>query len=179
MRERGDAIVLIGFMGAGKSSTGRALAQRTGLPLFDTDQLVSARAGLSIPEIFAQRGEDEFRACESAALSGIPPEPSVVVTGGGVVLRRENVVCMQSLGTVVHLTANEKTLFERATRRRATRPLLQTENPRPRFAELLRARAPLYARAADVTLQTDTMRHDEIVDAILEALAKFERHVGY
>ena len=129
--------MLIGFMGAGKSSVGRALARRTGLPLFDTDQLVSERLGLPITEIFAQRGEDEFRACETAVLAEIPAQPAIVVTGGGIVLRAENVAAMKRLGTVVHLTADEETLFERATRR-ATRPLLKTSDPRATFAELLR-----------------------------------------
>jgi shikimate kinase len=177
MAERGAAIVLIGFMGAGKSSAGRALARRTRLPLFDTDALVSERLGMSIAEIFAQRGEDEFRAQETATLLAISPAPSVVVTGGGVVLRSENVTAMKQLGIVVHLTADEETLFERATRR-AIRPLLQTADPRATFAELLHARAPLYESAADVVVDTAGKRHEEVVTAVLEAVANLGSHVG-
>ena len=163
-------------MGAGKSSVGRALAHRTGLPVLDTDRLVSERFGLPITEIFAQRGEDEFRACETALLAEIPAQPAIVVTGGGIVLRAENVVAMKRLGTVVHLTANEETLFERATRR-ATRPLLETNAPRATFAELLRLRAPLYASAADVVVDTTGFRHEEVAIAILDATAPLEPHV--
>jgi shikimate kinase len=176
MTERGEAIVLIGFMGAGKSSAGRALARRTGLPLFDTDALVSERAGVSISEIFAQHGEDEFRARETATLLAISRAPSVVVTGGGVVLRPENVAAMKQLGVVVHLTADEETLFERATRR-SVRPLLQTADPRATFAQLLQARAPLYKDAADVAVDTTGKRHEEVVTAVLEAIADRKRHV--
>jgi shikimate kinase len=164
-------------MGAGKSSVGRALVRRTGLPLFDTDKLVAERFGLPITEIFAQRGEDEFRAGETAVLADIPAQPAIVVTGGGLVLRAANVATMKRLGTVVHLTADEETLFERATRR-ATRPLLKTNDPQATFAELLRARAPLYARAADVVVDTTRLRHEEVAVAILDATAQLERHVG-
>jgi shikimate kinase len=177
MAERGAAIVLIGFMGAGKSSIGRALARRTGLPLFDTDALIAERSGMTIAEIFAQRGEGEFRARETATLLSISPEPSVVVTGGGIVLRSENVSALKRLGIVVHLTADEVTLFERATRR-AIRPLLQTADPRATFAELLQARASLYEDAADVVVDTTGKRHEEVVTAVLEAIADLERHVG-
>ena len=169
--------MLIGFMGAGKSSVGRALARRTGLPLFDTDALVSERLGASIAEIFATRGEDEFRAGETTVLAKIPAQPAIIVTGGGIVLRADNVATMKRLGTVVHLTADEETLFERATRR-ASRPLLQTDDPRATFAGLLNARAPLYLAAADVTVDTTGMRHEEVATAILEAVARLERHVG-
>lgn len=177
MAERGAAIVLIGFMGAGKSSAGRALARRTGLPLFDTDALVSERSGMSIAEIFAQRGEDEFRAQETATLLAISRAPSVVVTGGGIVLRSQNVAALKQLGIVVHLTADEETLFERATRR-AIRPLLQTANPRATFAQLLRVRTPLYKSAADVVVDTAGKRHEEVVTAVLEATANLGWHVG-
>ena len=164
-------------MGAGKSSVGRALARRTALPLFDTDQLVSERLELPITEIFAQRGEEEFRACETTMLAEIPREPAIVVTGGGIVLRTENMAAMKRLGAIVHLTADEDTLFERATRR-ATRPLLKTDDPRATFAELLRARAPLYSAAADVAVDTTGLRHEEVVTAVLEAIAQFQQHVG-
>ena len=177
MTARGEAIVLIGFMGAGKSSVGRALARRTGLPLFDIDALVSERRGSSIAVIFALDGEDEFRACETAVLAGISAQPAIIVTGGGIVLRAENVATMKRLGTVVYLTADEETLFERAMRR-ATRPLLQTSDPRATFAELLQVRAPLYRAAADVTVDTTGLRHEEVATAVLEAVAKLERHVG-
>jgi shikimate kinase len=172
MTERGQSIVLIGFMGAGKSSTGRALARKTGLALFDTDEIVSRRFGLSVTEIFVQLGEEEFRNAETDALRQLPAAPAaIIVTGGGIVLRPENVKMLHALGRVVSLEADEETLFSRISRR-STRPLLQTQNPRATVAELLRVRAPLYRAAADVQLDTSRLTHDQVADAILKSVAE-------
>jgi shikimate kinase len=176
MAERGEAIVLIGFMGSGKSSAGRALAARTGLPRYDTDEMVAARYGLSIAEIFAQHGEEAFRAAETAALAQVPQGAAIVVTGGGIVMRAENVECLRRFGIIVHLTADEETLFARVSRRQ-TRPLLQTENPRQTLSELLRVRAPLYHQAADWTVDTSELRHEEVADQILEQIGELRLHV--
>jgi shikimate kinase len=172
MTGRGQSIVLIGFMGAGKSSTGKALARRTGLPCFDTDEIVSARFGLAIAEIFARFGEEKFRDAESEALGQLSgAAPAIIVTGGGIVLRPENLRRLRELGSVVSLEANEETLFRRISRR-ATRPLLQTEDPRATMVELLRVREPLYREAADVRVETSRLTHDEVADAILKNLEK-------
>jgi len=170
MTGRGQSIVLIGFMGAGKSSTGMALAQKTGLPRFDTDEIVSARFGLSVPEIFAAFGEEGFRDAETEALRQFSPEISaIIVTGGGIVLRPGNVQLLRALGVVVNLEASEETLFRRISRR-AGRPLLQTEHPRATLTELLRVREPLYRAAADVQLDTSRLTHDEVAGAILKSI---------
>jgi len=170
MTGRGPSIVLIGFMGAGKSSTGKALAHKTGLLHFDTDEIVSKRFGLSVTEIFVQLGEEEFRDAETQALKQLSAAaPAIIVTGGGIVLRPENVKMLRGLGRVVSLEADEETLFRRISRR-ATRPLLQTENPRATMVELLRVRDPLYRAAADVRLDTSRLTHDEVADAILKSL---------
>lgn len=169
--ERGEAIVLIGFMGSGKSSVGRALAGRTGMPRYDTDELVSKRFGLHITAIFDWHGEAAFREAEAEVLRGIPAKAAVIVTGGGIVLRLDNVTKLRTLGRVVHLTADEETLFARVSRRK-TRPLLQTANPRQTLAEMLKVRAPLYRAAADVTIDTSAMTHEEVADAILDAMSK-------
>jgi shikimate kinase len=167
---RGPGIVLIGFMGAGKSSAGRALARKLGWPRFDTDEMVSARMGLSIPEIFAQLGEAVFRDAESDALGQLPEgTAAIIVTGGGIVLRPENVQALRRLGRVVHLEANEETLFQRISRR-AARPLLQTENPRATLAELLGVRQPLYREAAHAKLDTSRLSHEEVAEAILKTI---------
>jgi shikimate kinase len=172
MTARGQSIVLIGFMGAGKSSVGKTLARRTGLPRFDTDEMVSARFGLPVSEIFARFGEEKFRDAETETLRGFSAaEPAIIVAGGGIVLRPENVTMLQALGNVVSLEADEETLFRRISRR-ATRPLLQTDDPRATMLELLRAREPLYREAADVRLDTSQLRHEEVADAILRRLKK-------
>lgn len=167
MTERGRAIVLIGFMGSGKSSAGRILERKMGWPRFDTDEMVSAQFSRPIPAIFAEFGEDTFRDAESAAVGQLSAAtPAVVVTGGGIVLRASNVESLRRLGTLVHLEADEETLFRRVSRR-ATRPLLQTENPRATMAELLRVRLPLYREAADVAVDTSRLTHEEVAEAIV------------
>jgi shikimate kinase len=172
MTGRGESIVLIGFMGAGKSSAGRALARRTGLPRFDTDEIVSARFGLPVTEIFAQFGEEQFRDAETEALRQLSSgTTAIIVTGGGIVLRPENVKILRELGSVISLEADEETLFRRIARR-ATRPLLKTENPRATLVELLRKREPLYREAADIRLDTSQLTHDEVAEAILKSLEK-------
>src|SRR4051794_32090561 len=134
------SIVLIGMMGAGKSSVGRCLQRKTGLQIFDIDELVSAKAGCPIPEIFAKHGEPHFRELESEALDQVSTaEPAIIVTGGGVILREKNVARLQELGLVVWLAADESVLFARAGRR-GNRPLLQTNDPKATIAELSRVR---------------------------------------
>lgn len=157
-------------MGAGKSSVGRSLQRRTGLARLDMDEMVSARFEIPIKEIFAKHGEEKFRDAETDTLrSLIPDRPAIIVTGGGIVLRPENVDLLKKLGTVVWLTADEATLFERASRRN-DRPLLQKENPRAVFSELFRQRDPLYAAAADLRIDTGGKSHEQVADAILTKL---------
>ena len=164
------SIVLIGMMGAGKSSVGRCLQQHTGLARLDTDEMVAAQFGIPIAQIFEKHGEEGFRIAETEVLRKLAPvRPAVVVTGGGIVVRAENVDLLKQLGTIVWVTADEATLFERASRRN-DRPLLQQENPRAVFLDLLREREPLYRTAADLRVDTSKMTHDEVVEAILSKL---------
>jgi len=170
MNRGANSIVLIGMMGAGKSSVGRCLQRRIGLARFDTDEIVASKFGLSIPEIFSRHGEDRFRERETDVLAELAPaESAIIVTGGGIVLREENVDLIKRLGTVVWLAAEEDTLFERASRR-GNRPLLQTESPRKTLSEMLRVRAPLYAKAADFRVDTTTLTHEEVADVILDEI---------
>ena len=164
------SIVLIGMMGAGKSSVGRCLQRQTGLSGFDTDEMTASKLGLSIPEIFSKFGEEKFRKIETQALRGLDPAKAVIiVTGGGIVLRDENLDLLERLGTVVWLEAHEETLFERASHR-GNRPLLQTENPRATFAELLRTRTPLYAKVADIRIDTSSLNQDDVAEMILDKI---------
>ncbi len=158
------------MMGAGKSSIGRWLQRRTGLALFDTDEIVAAKFGLSIPEIFAKHGEERFRDAETEALRGLSgAETAIIVTGGGIVLREDNIDLLKRLGTIALLEADEEILFERAARR-GNRPLLQTEDPKTAFTQMLQARRPLYAKVAEIRIDTSSLTHEEVADAILSKM---------
>lgn len=169
--ERGSAIVLIGFMGAGKTRVGLELSRLMELPLYETDDAVAADVGLSVNEFFAARGEADFREAESAALAGMPSEAAIVSTGGGIVLRPENVEALKRLGVIIYLEADEATLANRLVDETAGRPLLQTDEFRRTLAKLLREREPIYRAAADFTVNTAGLNPTEAAQAIL-------RHVG-
>jgi len=158
------------MMGAGKSSVGRCLQRQTGLSGFDTDEMTASKLGLSIPEIFSKFGEEKFREIETQALRELDPAKAVIiVTGGGIVLRGENLDLLKRLGTVVWLEARQEMLLERASRR-GNRPLLQNENPRATFAELLRTRTPLYAKIADLRIDTSSLNQDDVAEMILNKI---------
>ena len=165
------SIVLIGFMGTGKSSVGRRLARTTGYPRYDTDQMIATALGMSITKIFAKLGEEDFREEESIVLEKLDArQPSIIVTGGGVVLRPQNVTRLHELGTVVCLTANLPTLLARLARR-SHRPLLETEDRAATVQTLLRERQPLYEQAADFTVDTSSLSHDQVARSIQDSLA--------
>ena len=158
-------------MGTGKSSVGRRLARLQHWPRFDTDAIVARELGMPITEIFAVLGEERFREEESALLEKLDaPRPSIIVTGGGTVLRPQNIARLRVLGTVVYLTANLTTLRKRLARR-SDRPLLQTENPAETIELLLREREPFYRCAADLTIDTSSLTHDEVAASIRQSLA--------
>jgi len=160
------------MMGAGKSSIGRCLQRRTKLRLLDTDKIVASKFGISIPEIFSKYGEQAFREAETQALCELAPARlTIIVTGGGIVLREENVDFLRRLGVVMWLDGDEETLFERASRAKS-RPLLQGGNPRAVFARMLQARLPLYAKVANIRVDTSVLTEDEVAVAILSKLRR-------
>ena len=172
VNRRGGSIALIGMMGAGKSSVGRCLHHRTGLALHDTDEIVAAKFGMSIPEIFALHGEKKFREAETAALRRMrTEEKKIIITGGGIVLHKENVEILRNQAVIVWLDGNEETLFARAFRQQ-NRPLLRTKNPRSAFSQILTARRPLYANLADMRVNTSEFTDQEVAVAILAKLSK-------
>lgn len=157
-------------MGSGKSSVGRRIAAATERRFVDTDRLVVDRAGLPIPEIFNRFGESYFRDLESEALQGIADQTGIVVaTGGGIILRPENVTLMKQIGRVILLTADEETIFARVSLR-SNRPLLKTANPRETISKMLEDRRPIYEGAADFIVDTSHLNHDEVAEAALEYL---------
>jgi shikimate kinase len=166
------SIALIGMMGAGKSSVGRCLHRRTGLALHDTDEIVAANFGMSIPEIFAEHGEKKFREAETEALRRMrTEEQTIIITGGGIVLRKENVEILRSQAVIVWLDGDEETLFARASRKR-NRPLLHTKYPRKAFSQILGTRRPLYANIADIRVDTSVLTDEEVAVAILAKLGR-------
>ena len=163
-------IVLIGFMGCGKSSIGRRLATRIGHDFVDSDELIVTDAGKPITEIFKAEGEDGFRNRETAVLESLLGSTGIVLaTGGGAVLRPINRDLLRSVGRVVWLHADPDILFERATRNRK-RPLLEVENPRTTFRNLLEERLPIYQEAADIRVDATGLSHVQTVKSILDAL---------
>jgi shikimate kinase len=160
-------IVLIGFMGSGKSSIGKLIAGRLGFQFVDTDAVVVERAGMEITQIFAKHGEAHFRDLETAALESMETRDRCVIsTGGGVILRERNRALLRELGFVVWLTASEEVIFERVSRN-TRRPLLKTENPRETVAKLLAAREPLYTEAAQFTLDTSKLPRAAAAEAVI------------
>ena len=174
VNRRGRSIALIGMMGAGKSSVGRCLHRRTGFVLHDTDEIVSANFGMPIPEIFAEHGEERFREAETEALRHMrTKEQRIIVAGGGIAVRNENVDFLKRLGVIVWLDADEETLFARASQTR-NRPLLQTKNPRKTFSQILATRRPLYANIADIRVDTSALTDEEAAVAILTKLRRMK-----
>jgi shikimate kinase len=165
-----NAIALIGFMGAGKSAVGRELSRRTGWPRHDTDEMIREQFGISIPDIFTRHGELAFRDAETALLKSLQRGlAGIVVTGGGITLREDNVRLLRGMGRVIWLDADEAILWQRASRH-STRPLLQTPDPRARFAELLRERLPRYQTSADHRINTSSSSIAEVSDEIIALL---------
>ena len=166
----GRNVVLVGFMAAGKSTVGRVLAERLGFDLVDTDAVVEARAGKPISRIFAEQGEEAFREMESEAAREVAGfSGHVIVTGGGIVLREENMAALGRAGPVFCLDVRPEEVLER-TRGTDHRPLLQVPDPLARIRALLEERAPLYARA-DYRVETTGRSVEQVVEEILEILA--------
>jgi shikimate kinase len=165
----GKNIVLIGFMGSGKTSVGREIARRLGWEFVDTDELVETTAGRTIPDIFAKEGEPTFRRIESKVVQEVASrEHAIIATGGGVVLRPENVAALRANGVLVLLDASPETLFERI-RGETHRPLLQVADPVGRIRELLAQRQPFYAQA-DVVVDTTGRTVSDVADEVLRRI---------
>jgi shikimate kinase len=161
-------LVLIGFMGSGKSSVGRLLATYLGFQFVDTDTLVIQAAGMPIADIFARYGEAAFRDQEAEALSSLAGKRQLIVsTGGGIVTRPSNLPLLRQLGFVVALMADEAVIYERVSRNNK-RPLLHTADPRRTISELLASRAPLYGDAAQFSVDTTQKTHSQVADTIIQ-----------
>lgn len=168
-------IVIIGFMGCGKSTVGRELLDLLGYPLVDTDAVIEQRAGKPISRIFADEGEEIFRQAETDLLRELaagPAAPQIIATGGGIVIRPENRAIIRGLGYVVWLHAPVATIVRRTCRNNA-RPLLQTEDPAARIKILLEQREPWYRECAHLCLDTAGLDSRELAVGILESARVF------
>lgn len=163
-------VLLIGMMGAGKSTTGHLLAERLRWPYLDSDDEIERQTGMTVPEIWKAHGEPAFRAEESRVLAEACrfPGPVVVSVAGGAVLAQENRVLIRSAGLVVWLRAEVATLIGRVGTG-AGRPLLD-RGPAEAMKRLYDERAPLYADLADEVFDVDRMAPPQVVDAIVEVL---------
>jgi shikimate kinase len=167
-------IFLVGMMGAGKTTLGKALAQRLGREFLDTDRVLVERTGVPVATIFEIEGEPGFRRREALALAELAQRSErVVATGGGIVLAPENRMAMRASGTVIYLRARLESLWER-TRHDATRPLLSTTDPRGTLARLLEEREPLYREAAHLVVETGSQSAGTLVNRVAAALRSHE-----
>lgn len=160
-------LFFIGFMGAGKTSVSAALGRMLKLPVIEMDEQIAQSEGMTIPEIFAQKGESHFRRCETALLENLAGEETCLVScGGGVPMRQENVAAMRRCGTVVLLTARPEVILERV-KDSDERPLLQGKKNVADIAALMAQRRSAYEAAADVTVDTSDLTIEEVCRAVL------------
>lgn len=160
-------VVLVGPMGAGKTTIGRLLARELGFRFEDSDRVIEERCGANIPWIFDVEGEEGFRSRESAIIEELSEMSGMVLaTGGGAILAEQNRNNLSSCGTVVYLRATVQQQYER-TYRDKSRPLLQSDNPRQILTKLFEIRDPLYTSVADVVVHTDNKSPKAVVKQIL------------
>jgi shikimate kinase len=167
-------LVLVGLMGAGKTTVGLRCAKRLDRPFVDTDDLVQTAAGMTVADLFALSGEGRFRALEREAVADAcaSPTPAVIACGGGAVLHADNRRRLKSCGFVVWLQASPEVLADRVGRgvERAERPLL-ADGPMGTLERLAAVRAGAYEAVADAMITTDRRSVEEVVDAVLEEYA--------
>ena len=163
------SIVLVGMMGAGKSTIGRRLSARLGLPFLDADAEIELAHRLSIPDIFEKYGEPYFRDGEVRVIARLLESgPAVIATGGGAVMRQETRDRIREKAVSIWLKADSDIIMRRV-KRRSDRPLLQTTDPEATVERLIREREPIY-RQADVTVWSRDVPHEKIVDECMAAL---------
>jgi shikimate kinase len=167
------SIVLIGMMGVGKSSIGRRLGGRLGIPFVDADAEIEKAAGMSVADIFSRHGEADFRSGEARVIARLlEGGPQVLATGGGAVMNADTRAAIKTKGVSIWLNAELEVLMRRISKRKHERPMLQTADPAATLRDLLASRAPVYAQS-DLTVQSREVPHDAIVSEIVTLLAAF------
>jgi shikimate kinase len=159
-------IILTGFMGSGKTEVGKRLAQRLGYAFLDTDKLIEEKTGKSISEIFREEGESSFRELETEVIKNLSGITGYIIsTGGGIVIREENILSLKNIGLVIWLKTSPETIINRISSE-THRPLLNVDNPLEQIKKLLSIREQFYSKA-DVSIDTDGLEVDEVVKVIL------------
>lgn len=171
-------VILIGFMGCGKSTTGFRLSYGLRRVLVDTDKLIEKKEGMSVSDIFTNKGEAAFREMETKCLQELllSQETKVIATGGGLPMKKENHPLLKELGSVVYLRISPECVWERL-KGDTSRPLLQCDNPAAKIEALLRKRAPVYEAAADMIVDVDGKDIEQVVAELLARLAEREGSV--
>lgn len=165
-------IILIGYMGCGKTTVGKNIAKLTKKIFTDTDELIVAQQNRSISDIFEKDGEDAFRAMETALLEKMIADKNdrlVISTGGGMPVRVENQKLLRQLGTVVYMRVRPETVYERI-KGDTTRPLLQCDNPLERIKEMIKSRGPAYEAAAEFIIDVDRLTQQEAAEEIIRRI---------
>ena len=162
-----DNIILIGFMGCGKTSVGIKLSYQMKRTMIDTDKWIEQRQKMTVSQIFASFGEKEFRRMETECLKKLidSADHQIISAGGGLPLREENHQLLKRLGKVFYLKIGPEAVYERL-KNDTTRPLLQVENPKERIRALLLEREPIYEACADVIVDVSEKSFDEILESI-------------
>jgi shikimate kinase len=167
-------VIFVGLMGAGKSAIGRLVAQQLRIPFVDTDAEIERVSRMTISELFASYGEDEFRALEMRVIKRLlRGGPKVVSTGGGAFVNDNTRRHIKRGGISMWLKADLEVLWERVSKREH-RPLLKTENPKATLLALMERRYPIY-QEADITIESRDVRKEIIVKEVLEAIASTEQ----
>jgi shikimate kinase len=167
-------LVFIGLMGAGKSAIGRLTAQALGIPFVDSDHEIEKVSRMTISDLFATYGEEEFRALEARVLKRLLRSgPRVVSTGGGAYINERSRRQIKKGGLTIWLNADFDVLWERVNKR-DTRPLLKTENPKQTLENLMRSRYPIYAEA-DLTVLSRDVKKETMVEEVLAAIADHQK----
>jgi len=166
-------LILVGLMGAGKSSVGRLVASQLGIPFVDSDVEIERVSRMTITELFSAYGEEEFRALETRVMKRLLKNgPRVVSTGGGAFINDRTRKHIKKGGLSLWLKADLDVLWERVNKR-DTRPLLKTENPKQTLENLMNARYPVYAQA-DVTVLSRDVRKELMADEVLKAVIEYQ-----
>jgi shikimate kinase len=168
-------IVLIGFMGTGKTATGQILAKRLNRQLIEVDAVIEEMAGKSVSEIFKNDGEIVFRELEIEAIRrATKGKRQVIACGGGAVLNTINIDRLRATGVIINLTASPAIILKRTRKDGNSRPLLDVDQPLERIKELEKLRKPFYDRAADIIINTSKLGIDAATEKIVDRLKKYE-----